>query len=381
MSIVKLKRSAVSNKVPLTTDLDLGELAVNTFDGKLFLKRNNGTDAIREIGAVTVEKNGTAVGTRRNINFIEGTNITLTIADDSANDEVDVTIAASGGGATNLDSLTDVVITTPSNGQVLKYNGTNWINDTDATGGGGGGLTWSRKTANYTAVNGDAIIADTSGGTFTITLPATPTTGTYIKLVDGANWGTTNLTVARNASTIEGLAENLIVNVGGIFLDLVYDGTTWEVKHNLRPDYPIGGDYIPITGGTYSGAVTVNSTLTVTSALTASSSLKAARYDETFVANGTTATLNCSVANAFSSTPSGNITYVFSSPPASGTAYSFTLKVTPSATMTITWPTSVDWAGGTAPASPASGATNIYAFFTHDGGTTWYGFLSGAAMA
>lgn len=404
MSTVKLKRSSVAAKIPLTTDLELGELAINTNDGKLFLKRNNGADSIREIGAVTVEKNGTAVGTRRNINFIEGTNITLTIADDSVNDEVDVTITAAGGAsgnldsltdvvitsptntqvlkyngtnwvnaadstATNLDSLTDVVITTPSTGQVLKYNGTNWINDTDATGGGGGGLTWSRKTANYTAVNGDAIIADTSGGTFTITLPATPTTGTYIKLVDGANWGTTNLTVARNASTIEGLAEDLIVNVGGIFLDLVYDGSTWEVKHNLRPDYPVGGDYIPITGGTYSGAVTVNSTF------------KATRYSETFVANGTTATLNCSTANAFSSTPSGNITYVFSNPPATGTAYSFTLKVTPSATMTITWPTSVDWAGGTAPASPASGATNIYAFFTHDGGTTWYGFLSGAAMA
>jgi hypothetical protein len=38
---------------------------------------------------------------------------------------------------TNLDSLTDVIISSPSNGQVLKYNGTNWVNDTDATGGGG----------------------------------------------------------------------------------------------------------------------------------------------------------------------------------------------------------------------------------------------------
>ncbi len=134
---VQLKRSSVAGKIPLTTDLALGEIAINTFDGKLFLKRNNGTDAIREIGAVTVEKNGTVVGTRRNINFIEGTNITLTIAEDSANDEIDVTIAASGGGGGNLDSLTDVVITTPSNGQVLKYNGTNWINDTDATSGTG----------------------------------------------------------------------------------------------------------------------------------------------------------------------------------------------------------------------------------------------------
>lgn len=39
-----------------------------------------------------------------------------------------------GGGASDLDDLTDVVITTPSNGQVLKYNGTSWVNAADATG-------------------------------------------------------------------------------------------------------------------------------------------------------------------------------------------------------------------------------------------------------
>lgn len=48
---------------------------------------------------VAVNKNsGATVGTRRRINFIEGANVTLTIADDAVNEEVDVTIAASGGG-------------------------------------------------------------------------------------------------------------------------------------------------------------------------------------------------------------------------------------------------------------------------------------------
>jgi hypothetical protein len=37
-STIKLKRSDVPGKVPLTTDLELGELAVNTHDGKIFLK-------------------------------------------------------------------------------------------------------------------------------------------------------------------------------------------------------------------------------------------------------------------------------------------------------------------------------------------------------
>lgn len=36
-----------------------------------------------------------------------------------------------------IDDLSDVTITTPSSGQVLKYNGSAWVNDTDSTGSGG----------------------------------------------------------------------------------------------------------------------------------------------------------------------------------------------------------------------------------------------------
>lgn len=49
-SAIKIKRSAVQGKVPSTTDLQLGELAVNTYDGKLFLKKDNGTESVVEIG-------------------------------------------------------------------------------------------------------------------------------------------------------------------------------------------------------------------------------------------------------------------------------------------------------------------------------------------
>ena len=37
-------------------------------------------------------------------------------------------------GAASINALADVVITTPSNGQVLKFNGTNWVNDTSPAG-------------------------------------------------------------------------------------------------------------------------------------------------------------------------------------------------------------------------------------------------------
>tara|TARA_R110002126_G_scaffold105519_3_gene239887 strand:+ start:3675 stop:4034 length:360 start_codon:yes stop_codon:yes gene_type:complete len=92
-------------------------------------------------------------------------------------------------------------------------------------------------------------------------------------------------------------------------------------------------------------------------------------------------TLDLSTGNVFSDAPAANATYVFSNPPTTGTAYGFTLKVTPSATVTLTWPASVDWPAGTAPTAPASGATSVFVFYTQDGGTIYYGFLAGGAMA
>lgn len=80
------------------------------------------------IQKVEITKNGGAVvGTRKQLNFIEGTNITLTIADDNVNDQVDITIDASGGGG--VSSVTDdgngvvsVDNTDPAN-PIIGFNG------------------------------------------------------------------------------------------------------------------------------------------------------------------------------------------------------------------------------------------------------------------
>lgn len=47
---------------------------------------------------IQVKDAGSLVGTRRAINFIDGTNVTVTTSDDPGNNEVDVTIAATGSG-------------------------------------------------------------------------------------------------------------------------------------------------------------------------------------------------------------------------------------------------------------------------------------------
>ena len=64
MSTIKIKRSAVAAKVPATTDLQLGELAINTNDGKLYLKKDDGAESVVEIGgggakAIVQELHGT----------------------------------------------------------------------------------------------------------------------------------------------------------------------------------------------------------------------------------------------------------------------------------------------------------------------------------
>jgi hypothetical protein len=50
---IKIRRSATQGKIPATTDLALGELAINTYDGKIFLKKSvNGTETVVGISSV-----------------------------------------------------------------------------------------------------------------------------------------------------------------------------------------------------------------------------------------------------------------------------------------------------------------------------------------
>jgi len=50
---IKLKRSSTTGNVPTTSQLDLGELAINTTDGKIFIKKDvSGTESIVEINEV-----------------------------------------------------------------------------------------------------------------------------------------------------------------------------------------------------------------------------------------------------------------------------------------------------------------------------------------
>jgi len=47
--LVKLKRTSVEGRKPTTSNLSLGELAINTYDGKIYFEKDNGTPSIKEI--------------------------------------------------------------------------------------------------------------------------------------------------------------------------------------------------------------------------------------------------------------------------------------------------------------------------------------------
>jgi len=50
-NILRLKRSDVAGRMPGIADLEPGELAINTHDGRLFLKKDNGTASIVDVTA------------------------------------------------------------------------------------------------------------------------------------------------------------------------------------------------------------------------------------------------------------------------------------------------------------------------------------------
>jgi len=104
---------------------------------------------------------------------------------------------------------------------------------------------------------------------------------------------------------------------------------------------------------------------------------------EAITSSSNAATLDLSSATNFTHTLTENVTYTFSNPASSGKASAFTLKVVQdSSDRTITWPASVDWAGGEAPTiSSGSGAVDYFVFITTDGGTNYYGFTAGQALA
>jgi len=129
--------------------------------------------------------------------------------------------------AIKISGTTVIPDTLGSANQVLRINSGGTEGE---WGDASGGVTYLSKTANYTASANEGILSDTSGGAFTVTLPASPSEGDVVIINDAAgSWNTNNLTVERNGSTIDGDAENMTLDVDNASVEFIYDGATWGV--------------------------------------------------------------------------------------------------------------------------------------------------------
>ena len=157
----------------------------------------------------------------------------------------DITLGNSG---TDFIVPSGATITVNSGGQIVN-NGTSE----------GFGIAWqSVQTTGFTAVKGNAYPCDTTSAAFTVTLPATPSAGDQVQLVDYAGTFDTNaLEIDPNGEDIEGDASNLQLTGEreGVILTYIDSTQGWiatsginEGTDALEPEkYAV--DFLVIAGG------------------------------------------------------------------------------------------------------------------------------------
>jgi hypothetical protein len=155
----------------------------------------------------------------------------------------------------NASAVTSI-LTKGTATQVLTSDGTD-ISWGDAFSG----IAWqSVQTTGFTASAGNAYPCNTTSAGFTVTLPATPSAGDQVQVVDYAGtFGTNNLTIDPNGLNINGTADNVGLATDGIAVTLVYVDATqgWIVTDTgSRTETPklYSVDFLVIAGGGGSGS-------------------------------------------------------------------------------------------------------------------------------
>jgi hypothetical protein len=127
------------------------------------------------------------------------------------------------------------------------------------------------RSASFTAVPGTSIKANTSGGGFTMTLPATIADYDVIEVMDALKtFNTDNLTIDRNGNNIDGDASDLVLNIAGQAVKLIGDNATgnWILINSVAGDSAEGGTNY-FENGLFESDVTTGVTITQGATVTA----------------------------------------------------------------------------------------------------------------
>jgi len=217
---------------------------------------------------------------------------------------------------------------------------------TSGSYGTGGTTTGQLTMFNAGSANGVTLQSGVNAAAWTLTLPTGPGTAGQVLSTDGAgvtSWVSSGLTIGTTA---------------------ISGGTNGKILFNSSNT--VGEKSVSGTGD-----VVLKSGPEITS-------LRETKTNGT-ISSGVLA-IDCALGNVLAISLNANITSItFSNVPASGSAYSIILSFTADGTArTIAWPAAVRWPGGTAPTmTSTNNKVDTIVLYTYDGGTNWFGFVSG----
>lgn len=146
------------------------------------------------------------------------------------------------------DTLVSAVNVKTVNGNSLLGSGDISI----SSGSNGSGLTTTAiKTSAYTAATSELVRCDTTAGTFSITLPASPADGSIVAVLDIGNaFGTNNVTVLPNTGkTIESDSTSLILDINGTYVSFMYNSSAANWRLLETPSVPLASNTALVNTG------------------------------------------------------------------------------------------------------------------------------------
>jgi len=195
----------------------------------------DGLNASENTNDISVEVNIDGLTTE---NTIDGSLDTIMFYDSSAGVLRKTTLDnIMSGGVSALDDLSDVVLTTPTNGDVLTYNGTNWINQPSSSGG-------APTDASYVVIGADTTLTD----------ERVLTAGNGIDITDGGAGNAVTIAVDDNTTvqqveiavegTIEATRKQInFIGGTGVTVSAVDDGVNDRVDLTINATGGGGGAF------------------------------------------------------------------------------------------------------------------------------------------